>query len=97
MHPHHDIVVSGQAGKEAIVCLYDATRRRSEGSSVHGSEEEEGTRTAPVSGAAAAAVAAPTVFLRELTLGKKETRGVRKCSKPAGTAQTESEKRKSEI
>ncbi|CAN0531137.1 unnamed protein product, partial [Ectocarpus sp. 8 AP-2014] len=25
VHPHHDIVASGQAGREAIVCLFDAT------------------------------------------------------------------------
>ncbi|CAM9881664.1 unnamed protein product, partial [Ectocarpus fasciculatus] len=24
VHPHHDIVASGQAGREAIVCLFDA-------------------------------------------------------------------------
>lgn len=69
MHPHKDVVVSGQAGKEAIVCLFDASReikagrRRADGGSAAGAE--------------VAAVEAPPVFLREMSLGKNEKRGVR--------------------
>lgn len=77
MHPFHDIVVSGQAGKEAIVCLFDATRRPevvarrdpkarpaagSASFEAGGETADEATRT--------------TTFLRELSLGKKEKRGV---------------------
>lgn len=72
MHPRRDIVVSGQAGREAIVCVFDATRRWP--------EDERGGREGGdgrASGTGATATAATPVFLREFSLGRKEKQGVR--------------------
>ncbi|CAM9891815.1 unnamed protein product [Ectocarpus sp. 12 AP-2014] len=82
VHPHYDIVASGQAGREAIVCLFDATRRRTGagGGGRRGSQENDSSDSRMAAEAAepseaATAVAAP-VFLREISLGKRKTRGV---------------------
>ncbi|CAB1106253.1 unnamed protein product [Ectocarpus sp. CCAP 1310/34] len=82
VHPHHDIVASGQAGREAIVCLFDATQRRSGagGGGRRGSQENDSSDSRTAAEAAepsegATAVPAP-VFLREISLGKRKARGV---------------------
>lgn len=72
VHPHEDVVASGQAGKEGIVCLFDASRKIETGQ--HDSHPDS-----VVEAHAEAAVGLPPVFLRELSLGKKEKRGVRCC------------------
>lgn len=81
VHPRRDIVVSGQAGKEAIVCLFDATGRWPEESDRVG--REGGDARAAGSGATAATT---PVFLREFSLGRKEKQGVRERVGVAGRA-----------
>ena len=92
VHPYEDIVVSGQAGKEAIVCLFDASHRpeagRRERDPGHGSTRTAGAGgggagggvgvdAAGAAGAAGESGGTTPLFLRELSLGKKEKRGVR--------------------
>lgn len=72
MHPGRDIVVSGQAGNEAIVCLFDATRWPEDDD--RGGRGGGGDGRASGSGATTAATPA---FLREFSLGRKEKQGVR--------------------
>lgn len=81
MHPFHDIVVSGQAGKEAIVCLFDASRRPEVATRRDPEAHPAAGSAASEAGGEAAdgATRAPT-FLRELSLGKKEKRGVSKTA-----------------
>lgn len=69
MHPHKDVAASGQAGKKAIVCIFDASR--------HAEPVKRGASASSTAGGAGQ----PPLVLRELSLGKKETRGVRGGSK----------------
>lgn len=71
VHPHKDVVASGQAGKEAIVCLFDASRK------VEADRRGSDAGSVAEAGAGAGAANPSPAFLRELSLGKKEKRGVR--------------------
>lgn len=76
VHPHNDIVASGQAGKEAIVCLFDASCRVQDR---HAEAEADSPRTSHAGRAEKPRdgdKVTPPMFLRELSLGKKEKRGV---------------------
>lgn len=78
VHPYQDIVVSGQAGKEAIVCLFDASHRPEVGRRERKRDHDAQLAEGDLGGYAAGADGAGTpFFLRELSLGKKERRGVR--------------------
>lgn len=69
VHPFEDILASGQAGKGAIVCFFDTSLQDDAGVA-------DGDSWLTTETVASGAGATP-LFLREISLGENEKRGVR--------------------